>query len=206
MGRLVGWGFQHASGVLPVQKVFQDKEVLAFRHPRPCYEGHVLIIPRRALRDLMLLSQEPAYFRNIWEAAKALHAARPEYRDAFVLLANGGPRQDVGQVHFHLFTGRRIVTRYDPFSGGRVLFRDQDVCVLAHPAPDQEVHAVIVPAAPAAETGAYLRGVLRALHQLDTSFGIVQKGYSLVYQYDRAHDSPEEPIFHLISGKKANSI
>lgn len=32
-GRLAGWGFQHASGVIPVQKVFQDEEVLAFRHP-----------------------------------------------------------------------------------------------------------------------------------------------------------------------------
>lgn len=174
--------------------------------PRPCYEGHVLLTSRRALRDLMVLGREPAYFVKIWEAAKALHAAHPEYRDAFVLIANGGPRQDVGQVHFHLFTGRRIVTRYDPSSGGRVLFHDQDVCILAHPTPDQEVHAVIVPAHPGAETDAYLQGVLKALHQLDASFGIVQKGYSLVYQYDRAQDSPEKPLFHLISGKKANPI
>lgn len=44
------------------------------------------------------------YFAKVWEAVKDISAKQPEYHDGFVIVANGGKRQEVQQVHFHMFT------------------------------------------------------------------------------------------------------
>lgn len=45
----------------------------------------------------------------------------------------------------------------------------------------------------------YLRGVLDCINRLDTEFGITEKGFSLIYQYNKNNDMP---VFHITSGRR----
>lgn len=146
MGRLVGWSFRWCAWALPVRKVYRTEKVLAFEHPRPAYADHIILSPRAAVSDLLALGDEKNHGRlpEIWRAVETLAATRPEYRQGFTLAANGGKRQEVGQVHFHLFTGHPLVSK-DPAAGPEdsVLFTDAAVCIRSHPSPEWALHFVV---------------------------------------------------------------
>ena len=99
LGIFVGLAFAYFPFLIPVKKVAQNKKVVAFRHPSPSYPNHILIIPRKIARTMFHLSGED--FSAVIEAATKIR-----YGDTsnFVLMINGGKRQDVMQAHFHLFS------------------------------------------------------------------------------------------------------
>ena len=215
MGRLVGWAFRWCWWAIPVRKLVRSKRVLAFEHPRPAYQNHVILSPRGPVRDLLQMGEEKhtGCFQEIWQAVQTLAATRPEYRQGFTLAANGGKRQEVGQVHFHLFTGHPLVSGTPAREeAGETLFCNDAVCIRLHPSPEWELHLVLCPAAPAAAfqnstatgiakaTAEYLRAIPRALAVLQSYFSITEKGYSLVYQPNDTHTVL--PAFHLIAGRK----
>lgn len=211
MGSIVGKVFQHCSWALPVKKVYSSKEIIAFCHPRPSYENHIIISPKRAVKNLQQMASDgfSKYFVKIWEAVKDICAMHPEYKDSFVLVANGGKRQEVQQVHFHMFTNHGIVNEYSAQEQAEsVFYSDRDICILEHPDPDWEVHFVIKPvsASRMAEDeeykNMYFKSVLHSIDLLNAGFNIVQGGYSLVYQCNKQKSDKQCPIFHIISGKR----
>lgn len=211
MGSIVGKVFQHCSWALPVKKVYSSKEIIAFCHPRPSYENHIIISPKRAVKNLQQMASDgfSKYFVKIWEAVKDICVMHPEYKDSFVLVANGGKRQEVQQVHFHMFTNHGIVNEYSAQEQAEsVFYSDRDICILEHPDPDWEVHFVIKPvsASRMAEDeeykNMYFKSVLHRIDLLNAGFNIVQRGYSLVYQCNKQKSDKQCPIFHIISGKR----
>lgn len=204
MGKIVGVAFEYFSWAIPVKKVYNSKETIAFHHPRPSYENHLIISPKRAARDLQQLAADSLsnYFVKLWEAAKYISVMYPEYNEFFAFVANGGKRQEVGQVHFHMFTNHEIVNEYAAVSlAESVFYSDNDICVLKHPNPNWEIHFVVKPISSSQTEDRYFRSVLRSIELLDVEFHIVQRGYSLVYQHDKKSDM-ECPVFHIVSGKK----
>ncbi len=215
MGKIVGRAFQHCSWAIPVKKVYSSKEILAFYHPHPSYENHMIISPKRAVKNLqqMSLDSYSKYFVKIWEAAKDICEMHPEYSDSFVIVANGGKRQEVQQVHFHMFTNHDIVNEYSAQEQAEsVFYSDKDICVLEHPNPNWEVHFVIKPVSSSQIEGngddkyMYFSGILHSIDILNAEFNIVQRGYSLVYQYNKQKSDEECPIFHIVSGKKLKQL
>ena len=211
MGKIVGTAFQYCSWALPVKKVYNGGEVIAFDHPQPSYEHHIIISPKRAIQNLqqMKLDGSDKYFVKIWEAIEEIRAARPEYSEAFAIVVNGGRRQEVQQVHFHMFTDHEIVNAYSAREQEKsIFFRDADICILEHPDPNWEVHFVVKPVSPSrmAENEeykcAYFRSILHGIDLLNDEFKIVQRGYSLVYQFNHQISDPECPVFHIVAGKK----
>lgn len=198
MGRAVGLAFRHCAWAIPVKKVFCSRDILAFEHPRPAYPNHVIISPRKPVQTLLDMAEHAGDFIKVWDAVQAIWEQHPAYHDGFMLVANGGKRQEVQQVHFHLFTDHAMV---EDCTGpaGSVVFRDDDVCVTEHPQPQWACHLVIQPAGQ--PTDAYFEDVLRCLDRLNGRYGLVQQGYSLVYQQtgDRAC-----PVFHIVAGKRIN--
>lgn len=99
MGSIVGKVFQHCSWALPVKKVYSSKEIIAFYHPRPSYENHIIISPKRVVKNLQQMASDgfSKYFVKIWETAKGICVMHPGYKDSFVVVANGGKRQE---IHF----------------------------------------------------------------------------------------------------------
>ena len=215
MGKLVGNVFQHCSWAIPVKKVYNSREILAFHHPRPSYENHIIISPKRAVKNLqqMTFDRFSKYFVKIWEAAKDICMMYPGYNDSFVIVANGGKRQEVGQVHFHMFTNHEIVNEYPAQEQAEsVFYRDRDICVLEHPNPNWEVHFVIKPISSSQMAGneeyidTYFRSILHSIDRLNAKFNIVQRGYSLVYQYNKQSGDKECPVFHIVSGEKLSQF
>lgn len=213
MGKLVGNAFQYCSWAIPVKKVYNSREIIAFCHPQPSYENHIIISPKRAVRNLqqMALDRFSRYFVRVWEAAKDIYTAHPEYHDAFVLVANGGKRQEVRQVHFHMFTNHEIVNEYFAQEQKESFFySDRDVCVLEHPDSNWEIHFVIRPVSSSQMVeneeceSAYFRGVLHSIDLLNAKCNILRKGYSLVYQFYKQRSDMDRPVFHIVSGRRLN--
>ena len=204
MGSVVGNAFRYCGWAIPVKKLCGSREVIAFRHPQPSYENHVILSPKRAIRDLRQMSSDglDGYFIRVWETAMDIRATHPEYRDAFTLVANGGKRQEVQQVHFHLFTHHDMVTECAPEQDENVFCRDEDICIWAHPAPDWDIHFVTRPVRNGANPSVYFKSVLCSIDRLDAEFHIMEKGYSLVCQYRHQDGDPACPVFHIVSGKK----
>jgi len=100
MGTFVGFILAYLPFLVPVEKIIQNKKAVSFKHPSASYTNHVLIIPRKIARNIFCLSDED--FSAIIEMAVKIR--ENDNRD-FVLLINGGDRQEVMQAHFHLFTG-----------------------------------------------------------------------------------------------------
>lgn len=213
MGKIVGNAFQYCSWLIPVKKVYNSKEIIAFYHPRPSYENHVIISPKRTVGNLQQMVQDrfSRYFVKVWEAANDICVRSPQYKDSFVIVANGGKRQEVQQVHFHMFSNHQIVNEY--FAQGRgekVFYSDRDICVVEHLNPNWEVHYVVKPVLSFQMAGneeykyTYFRSVLHCIDLLNVEFNIVGRGYSLVYQGKQQIRDTECPVFHIVSGKKVN--
>ena len=199
MGKLVGLAFQYGSRAIPVKTVIPNREVFVFHHPQPSYQNHIILSPKWPIQTLKHLSDArcSVYFEKIWAAAMEVHMKYPGIYDSFTLVANGGKRQEVQQVHFHMFTDYSMVKETAvETTDENVFYRDEAICVCQHPHPEWEVHLVLTPEC--SSQSAYFQSVLRSIDRLNDQFSIVQKGYSLVYQ----HSAQNIPVFHIVSGKK----
>lgn len=202
MGAFVGNAFRFLSSFIPVERAFSSEKVIAFYHPQPCYKNHLLLSPKKAIRNLQALASDVSYFETVFQAAQHLSATLPQYHNSFTLVANGGKRQEVQQVHFHMFTDHEMVNVcniQEPASNG--FYRDKNISILPHPSPDWEIHFVLQPSTEHPQD--YFKSVLQSINQLNAEYGIVSKGYSLVYQHI-ANTADAYPVFHIISGKKLN--
>ena len=59
--RLIGWIFTHMSFLIPVTRLRETSNLIAFHHPSPSYKFHVLIVPKREVASLAQL--DPARYR-----------------------------------------------------------------------------------------------------------------------------------------------
>ena len=180
MGKFVGIAFRYFSWAIPVKKVYSSREIIAFYHPKQSYKNHIIILPKKVIANLQQLASDCfcEYFVKIWEAVKEISEMHPEYKDSFVLVVNGGRRQEVSQVHFHMFTEHDVVNS------------------------EWENHYVIPTISEVQITKAYVRTILHSINSLDAELNIVQRGYSFVYQFNSQENDRNCPVFHIISGKK----
>ena len=96
--------------LMPVNKLYETKLVLAFYHPKPAHNIHILIVPKRAISSFADLSETDLPVVNdviltAQHLVKELQLAEKGYR----LLVNGGAYQDVKQIHFHLVSDQQAI-------------------------------------------------------------------------------------------------
>ncbi|MGI5126357.1 hypothetical protein ACQEVB_06020 [Pseudonocardia sp. CA-107938] len=95
-GAVVRFAFAHARRLLPLRVVEEGALVAVYEHPRPVYGTyHHIAVPSVAVPDVLALA-DPRHAALRAELADVLA------RRGGTALVNAGPRQDVGQVHFHL--------------------------------------------------------------------------------------------------------
>lgn len=109
--KYTGTLFEKFSKFFPVKRIEENDRALAFHHPRPCYEKHILIIPKKPIKNLSSLSNsELPYIQDCLKLAKIIikkfNWERKEYR----LILNGGKNQNIKQLHFHLIMGTETNT------------------------------------------------------------------------------------------------
>ncbi len=106
--RLTALVFTKMDFLLPVQRLRDTPNLLAFHHPQPSYPLHILIVPKRSLAGLQDLSQaDQEILYEIFQTAQSLvtefNLDQVEYR----LVMNGGKNQDIPLLHFHLISELR---------------------------------------------------------------------------------------------------
>ena len=103
---MIRWAFANATRLMPVDRLDETDLVIAFRHPSPTHHVHILIVPKKPIKSLVDVSAEDSAILNgvFRVAAKLVNEQGLEHL-GYSLVVNGGPRQDVPQLHFHLQAG-----------------------------------------------------------------------------------------------------
>jgi len=95
-------------GKIPCTKVFENERILAIEDLHPVAPVHVLIMPKKEIRNIQSLDEEDLdLIGEIIQVAQIV-AEKKGVADGYRLLTNNGP--DAGQtifhLHFHLIGGR----------------------------------------------------------------------------------------------------
>ncbi len=94
------------SGHTPVERVAETERVLAFRHTRPYWPVHVVVIPKRHIPSLLALTPDDDSLVLELLAVVRQVAAQvvAEYGECRVL-TNLGRYQDSKHLHWHVSAG-----------------------------------------------------------------------------------------------------
>lgn len=98
-------------GQLPCEKVFENERILAIKDIHPAAPVHILIMPKKEIRNLQALQREDlSLVGEIIQVAQTL-AKEFEIEDGYRLLTNNGEEagQTVFHLHFHLMGGKRML-------------------------------------------------------------------------------------------------
>jgi histidine triad (HIT) family protein len=96
------------SGEMPADVVYETDHVIAIKDIHPVAPVHLLIMPKKEIKDLQ--SATPEDLALIQECILAAQELAQEFgvADGYRLLTNNGPTagQSVFHLHFHLIGGR----------------------------------------------------------------------------------------------------
>lgn len=102
---LVGFVFAMIPFALPVERLVETPHWLAFLHPHPSYPLHILLVPKRAIASLKELRPEDALLlAEMVGVVQQLVARFNLDTHGYRLITNGGPNQDIPQLHWHLIS------------------------------------------------------------------------------------------------------
>jgi histidine triad (HIT) family protein len=96
---------------IPAQIVFESETVVAFRDINPQAPVHVLIVPRKLLKDVSAAEQDDrALLGDLVLAARQVAAQEGLAGKGYRLVINNGKDagQEVPHLHVHLLGGRKM--------------------------------------------------------------------------------------------------
>ncbi len=106
---LISLGFTYMSFAIPVERLHETKTLLAFYHPRPSYETHILLVPKRTIPNMLSISAEDNDFlQDVFAVVRQLVNELDLTDAGYSLTCNGGAYQDIPHLHFHLISGATI--------------------------------------------------------------------------------------------------
>jgi histidine triad (HIT) family protein len=99
-----------ASGSIPVTRLFETDQLLAFPDINPQAPTHILIIPKQHFSSLAHTTSEQTELLGQLLAAAAEIAQQQHLATGYRLVVNTGPDggQTVNHLHVHLFGGRHM--------------------------------------------------------------------------------------------------
>ena len=93
------------SGRVDLQKVLETDEVLAFRHTRPKYDVHIVVVPKRHVVSLLDPALDDALVVSMLGAVRSVAASVLAENGACRVLTNMGKYQDTKHLHWHVIAG-----------------------------------------------------------------------------------------------------
>lgn len=100
---IIGTVFNYMSDFLPINKLCETENLMAFYHPEPSYPVHILLVPKIAIQSLNELDQVPEdIFGEVLLCVKELVEMLALEPRGYRLIINGGKYQEIPQLHFHL--------------------------------------------------------------------------------------------------------
>ncbi len=95
------------SGRIPVEKVAETPNTLAFYHTRPAYSVHIVVIPKRHISSLTALDEDDLLLEML-AIIKQLAAQVLHEHGACRVVTNLGAYQDSKHLHWHIISGERL--------------------------------------------------------------------------------------------------
>lgn len=202
-GVLVRNCFAYWSFLLPLKRIQESSEYVAFYHPKPTYDHHMVIVPKKPIPDLFVLGTYPHHATALFCAAQNIVADLHWKQGSYVLCANGGPRQDVPQVHFHLYAGSLPLFSMEGRETKLVL-QSGSVNVVGC-VQSEQLQLQLSSAAGrenAAPSDAFLfSSLLQALPTLNDSYHLAQQGYTFALN-DVAPQQASDLIGYVLTRSK----
>lgn len=98
-------------GKIPSDKVFENEYVLAFNDIEPKAPVHILIIPKKHIKDINEISEENIkYVESLMLSIKEIAKIVGVYESGYRIISNTGKDsgQEVPHLHFHLLGGKKL--------------------------------------------------------------------------------------------------
>ncbi len=97
-------------GELPVEVVFENEQLIAIQDIHPVAPVHLLLIPKKEIRDLQSLTPADYPLLQAVVAAAQQLAVQFEVEEGYRLLTNCGVEagQTIFHLHFHWIGGRKL--------------------------------------------------------------------------------------------------
>ncbi len=109
---IVGLAFGNFSTLLPIKRIKESDTSVAFWHPKPFWEYHILIVPKHPIKNLLSIdSNNSKYVVGMYSLLKEVIRDLGWEQEEYSTLINGGKRQEVGQLHMHIFKGKELDTK-----------------------------------------------------------------------------------------------
>ncbi|MBX7054883.1 MAG: HIT domain-containing protein [Pyrinomonadaceae bacterium] len=97
------------SGRIEVERIHETANVLAFRHTRPFWEIHIVVIPKRHISSFLTLeSSDDSLVLELLTAVRKVAGDVVDDCGAARILTNLGEYQESKHLHFHVYSGQRI--------------------------------------------------------------------------------------------------
>jgi histidine triad (HIT) family protein len=98
------------SGAIPVERLYEDEQTLAFPDINPQAPVHILVIPKRHIASLAHASAEDAtLLGHLLDAARKVAVAQKLDKGYRLVVNTGGDGgQTVEHLHVHLLGGRHM--------------------------------------------------------------------------------------------------
>jgi histidine triad (HIT) family protein len=99
------WSLNHMSFILPINRLSESVNLIAFHHPQPSHPTHIVIVPKRPISSLMELSpKDSSLLSEVIQTAQGLVNELGLQDEGYRLIVNGGKYQKLAQLHFHLIS------------------------------------------------------------------------------------------------------
>jgi histidine triad (HIT) family protein len=97
-------------GELPAEKVFENERILAIKDLYPKAPVHLLIMPKKEIKDLQSMSADDLVLVAEMIAVAQTLAKEFHVEDGYRLITNNGSSagQVIFHLHFHLIGGRPL--------------------------------------------------------------------------------------------------
>jgi histidine triad (HIT) family protein len=97
------------SGRTAVLKVAETENALAFRHTRPSYPVHIVVIPKRHIASLIALAEgDDELLLELMAVVREVAAKVMAEHGACRVITNLGEYQDSKHLHWHVCSGRAL--------------------------------------------------------------------------------------------------
>lgn len=105
---IVGMAFGKLSKLLPVEKILENDKAVAFWHPKPSYSTHILIVPKKAIKNMgSIHGNDLDYVTECFSLINKIVIKLQLEQGGYSVTSNGGNRQEVNQLHFHLYSNEK---------------------------------------------------------------------------------------------------
>jgi histidine triad (HIT) family protein len=106
---IVGLALGKFSKLLSVKRIEDTNKAIAFWHPKPFWEKHILIVTKKPIKKITELKYgDMKYVNECFKVTKKIAIDLKLEEKGYTLIANGGSRQGVNQLHFHLTSGEEL--------------------------------------------------------------------------------------------------